>query len=44
MVKFLAIGDSHIPRRAKSIPEKIIIKLQELTQAELFEYTFFTNF
>ncbi|MFW9899595.1 MAG: YfcE family phosphodiesterase [Candidatus Thorarchaeota archaeon] len=43
MARFLAIGDSHIPRRAKSIPKEIITKLDELTQAELFEYTFFTG-
>ena len=43
MVRFLAIGDSHIPRRAKSVPDKIIDKLEELTNAELFDYTFFTG-
>ncbi|MFX0188901.1 MAG: YfcE family phosphodiesterase [Candidatus Hodarchaeota archaeon] len=43
MAKYLAIGDSHIPRRAKSIPEKIITKLKELTKNELFDYTFFTG-
>lgn len=43
MVRFLAIGDSHIPRRAKSVPDKIIDKLEELTNPELFDYTFFTG-
>ena len=43
MVRFLAIGDSHIPRRAKSVHDKIIDKLEELTNAELFDYTFFTG-
>jgi len=43
MVRFLAIGDSHIPRRAKSVPDKFIDKLEELTNAELFDYTFFTG-
>ena len=43
MVRFLAIGDSHIPRRAKSVPDKIIDKLEELINAELFDYTFFTG-
>jgi putative phosphoesterase len=43
MVRFLAIGDSHIPRRAKNIPEKIITKLEELTKTELCDYTFFTG-
>ena len=39
----LLIGDSHIPKRAKSVPDKIIDKLEELTNAELFDYTFFTG-
>ena len=43
MVRFLAIGDPHIPRRAKSIPDKIVDKLEELTNTELFDYTFFTG-
>ena len=43
MVRFLAIGDSHIPRRSKSVPDKIIDKLEELTNPELFDYTFFTG-
>ena len=43
MVRCLVIGDSHIPRRANQIPEKIIQKLDELTKVELFDYTFFTG-
>lgn len=43
MVKFLLIGDSHVPKRASDIPEQIHIKLEELTKLELFEYTFFTG-
>jgi putative phosphoesterase len=43
MLKFLAIGDSHIPRRAKRIPDKIIEKLNQLTETELFEHIFFTG-
>ena len=43
MVKLLLIGDSHIPQRAKIIPEKIHDKLSELAEKELFDYTFFTG-
>ncbi|TFG21864.1 MAG: YfcE family phosphodiesterase [Promethearchaeota archaeon] len=43
MVRFFLCGDSHIPRRAKSIPDKLIDKLEDLTNAELFDYTFFTG-
>ncbi len=43
MVKFLIIGDSHVPKRASHIPKQIQIKLEELTKSELFEYTFFTG-
>ncbi|MFX0041280.1 MAG: YfcE family phosphodiesterase [Candidatus Hodarchaeota archaeon] len=43
MLKLLAIGDSHIPRRAKRIPDKIIEKLNQLTETELFKLTFFTG-
>jgi len=43
MVKFLIIGDSHVPKRASNIPKQIQIKLEELTKSELFEYTFFTG-
>ena len=43
MLKLLAIGDSHIPRRAKRIPDEIIENLNQLTETELFEHTFFTG-
>jgi vacuolar protein sorting-associated protein 29 len=43
MTKVLIIGDSHIPRRAKEIPQAILEKLDDLTKTELFEYTFFTG-
>ena len=43
MLKLLAIGDSHIPRRAKEIPSQIYEKLEKLTENGLFEYTFFTG-
>jgi putative phosphoesterase len=43
MIRCLVIGDSHIPRRANQIPEKIIEKLDELSKIQLFDYTFFTG-
>ena len=43
MIKLLAIGDSHIPRRAKSVPDQIIKKLEQLVEIEKFDYTFFTG-
>jgi putative phosphoesterase len=43
MIKLLAIGDSHLPRRAKSVPDQIIIKLEQLVEIEKFDYTFFTG-
>ena len=43
MVKFLIIGDSHVPKRASNISKQIQIKLEELTKPELFDYTFFTG-
>ena len=43
MIKLLAIGDSHVPRRAKSIPDQIIKKLEQLAKTEKFDYTFFTG-
>ncbi|TXT57258.1 MAG: Phosphoesterase (modular protein) [Promethearchaeota archaeon] len=41
--KILVIGDSHIPRRAKEIPESIIEGLNQLTISDLFDYTFCTG-
>lgn len=43
MIKILAIGDSHIPRRAKTVPDQIIKKLEQLVEIEKFDYTFFTG-
>ena len=43
MLKFLIIGDSHVPNRASNISEKIQLKLNELTKLELWECTFFTG-
>ncbi len=43
MIKILAIGDSHLPRRAKSVPDQIIKKLEQLIEIEKFDYAFFTG-
>lgn len=43
MVRCLVIGDAHIPRRAKSVSDKILDKLNELTFQKSFDYTFFTG-
>jgi len=42
-MRILCIGDSHIPNRAKDLPEQIYNKLNELSKEELFDYTFFTG-
>jgi len=41
--KALIIGDSHIPRRAKEIPEPILDKINKIAEEEPFDYTFFTG-
>ncbi|MFX0057866.1 MAG: YfcE family phosphodiesterase [Candidatus Hodarchaeota archaeon] len=43
MLKYLIIGDSHVPKRAQSVSNLILEKLDELTANELFEHTFFTG-
>lgn len=43
MTKILAIGDSHIPQRAKIIPEQITTKLEQIVKTEKFDYSFFTG-
>ena len=43
MVRILCIGDSHIPNRAKELPEKIYDKLDNITKEDLFDFTFFTG-
>jgi putative phosphoesterase len=43
MINLLAIGDAHIPRRAREIPPKIYEKLETLAEERLFDYTFFTG-
>ena len=42
-MKILAIGDSHIPRRAKIIPVQIYDVLEKNVLNEKFDYTFFTG-
>ena len=43
MIYLLAIGDAHIPQRAREIPPKVYEKLEILTRDRLFDYTFFTG-
>ncbi|MHA2087961.1 MAG: YfcE family phosphodiesterase, partial [Promethearchaeota archaeon] len=43
MVRILLIGDSHIPNRAKDVPDQIYSKLNELSEPEPFDYTLFTG-
>ena len=43
MNRILAIGDSHIPRRARNVPNKIYNILNQLIKKERFDYTFFTG-
>ena len=42
-MRILCIGDSHIPNRAKDLPEQIYNKLNELSKEEIFDYTLFTG-
>jgi putative phosphoesterase len=41
--KTLIIGDAHIPRRAKEIPQPILDTIRGLTEEKPFDYTFFTG-
>jgi len=43
MIKILVIGDSHIPRRAKSIPIQICDILEKSVLNGKFDYTLFTG-
>jgi vacuolar protein sorting-associated protein 29 len=43
MIKILAIGDSHIPQRAKNIPDQIHLKLNKIVETEKFDYLCFTG-
>jgi putative phosphoesterase len=43
MIRILAIGDSHIPQRAKKVPEQIVSRLNHITRFEKFDYVFFTG-
>lgn len=43
MVRILCIGDSHIPNRAKELPEQIKRTLHDLSKDKLFDSTFFTG-
>ncbi|MFX1308693.1 MAG: YfcE family phosphodiesterase [Promethearchaeota archaeon] len=39
----MCIGDSHVPIRAKDLPAQICKQIDESTQTELYDYTFFTG-
>ena len=43
MIKILAIGDPHIPRRAKNVPVQICDVLEKNVLNGKFNYTFFTG-
>lgn len=43
MIKILAIGDSHIPQRAKQIPDQIYTILTQIASNDKFDFTFFTG-
>ena len=43
MTKILVLGDSHIPRRAKSLPHEITNKINELSSDNLFDVVLFTG-
>jgi len=43
MLRYLIIGDSHVPKRAYNVPKQILEKLDDLTTSDLFENTFFTG-
>lgn len=43
MIKILAIGDSHIPRRAKNIPDQIYDMLEKSISNGQFDFTLFTG-
>ncbi|MFX1356547.1 MAG: metallophosphoesterase, partial [Promethearchaeota archaeon] len=43
MLRYLIIGDSHVPKRATIVPKQILEKLEDLTISDLFENTFFTG-
>lgn len=43
MIKCLLIGDSHIPRRAKEVPEEILAKIADISKENRIDYVFFTG-
>lgn len=43
LYRMLIIGDSHIPRRAKEIPQPLLDKINQSTEDQQFDYTFFTG-
>jgi putative phosphoesterase len=43
MVHLLLLGDSHIPKRATEVPIDIYSKIKDISEGNLFDYTFFTG-
>ena len=43
MIRILAIGDSHIPQRARAVPKQISSRLNQITSLDKFDYVFFTG-
>ncbi|MGV9172214.1 MAG: YfcE family phosphodiesterase [Promethearchaeia archaeon] len=43
MSRLLLLGDSHIPRRAQEIPDRILKQINKLAIPDLFDYILFTG-
>ena len=43
MVRILITGDSHIPRRASTVPDEIYREINKLIGSNRFDYAFFTG-
>ena len=43
MLRYLIIGDSHVPKRANRVPKQIFDRIDNLAVSDLFENTFFTG-
>jgi hypothetical protein len=41
--RILLLGDSHIPRRAKEVPDPLIAEIIQLSERKPFDYTLFTG-
>ncbi|MFO8019216.1 MAG: YfcE family phosphodiesterase [Promethearchaeia archaeon] len=43
MMRLLVLGDSHIPKRAKEVPDPILEEIDNLTKDSLFDHILFTG-